>query len=475
MPVPTHPILRAVAWLSASIAVAGCSSADSRAQAALGEYQAAAASNDMVGARRALLKLVQAKDDVSEYWAELGKLQATMGQYGDAYYAFTRAYELDRSNPELVRALTQLALRSGDLATAQARADELEVLVPGDPWVKLTKGWADVGESRYDEGLIIANDVLTQTPLDPAASLLKARSLVGLGRDDEAIDSLKAHLQSVSSDPGSLTLLAQIYERRSDWASVAAVRQRLAQVNPGDRDNVTALINASLRSNNTPLARAASARLLQPQAPPGLVATVMNLWSTEWPSSQRIEDAKKFAAGAPPQQRLVYAGFLSRWGQPEDAARLVASAASLPVDAGNAEANAVLGDALSRLGKAAEAKSRLDAVIAFDPGNTTALRARTELELRLKRASDAVQDAQKLVSVAPNSAPDRILLSQAFAAAGDRTSADRTLWQAFHDIPANDAIYGALRSTRTGNPDALSDLQAEFDRQRDAQVRKGLL
>src|SRR6185503_7982111 len=99
MSVPTHPILRAVAWLLASILVAGCSSADSRAQAALGEYQAAAASNDMIGARRALLKLVQAKDNVSEYWAELGKLEASLGEYSDAYYALTRAYELDRGNP----------------------------------------------------------------------------------------------------------------------------------------------------------------------------------------------------------------------------------------------------------------------------------------------------------------------------------------------------------------------------------------
>ena len=67
----------------------------------LGEYQAAAAANDLVGARKALLELVGAKDDVADYWVELGKVQASMGSYGDAYYAFTRAYELDRSNPDL--------------------------------------------------------------------------------------------------------------------------------------------------------------------------------------------------------------------------------------------------------------------------------------------------------------------------------------------------------------------------------------
>ena len=85
MRVPNHSILRAAACLSALLAAAGCSSSDSRAAAALGESQAAAASNNMLAARQALLKLVRAKDDVADYWAELGKVQASMGAYGDAY------------------------------------------------------------------------------------------------------------------------------------------------------------------------------------------------------------------------------------------------------------------------------------------------------------------------------------------------------------------------------------------------------
>ena len=475
MPLPTHPILRAAAWLSASILVAGCSSADSRAQSALGEYQAAAASNDLVGARQALLKLVKAKDDVSEYWTELGKLDSNLGEYGDAYYAFTRAYELDRSNPDLARALTQLALRSGDLATARARAEELEVLAPGDQWVQLTKGWADVAESRYEEAIPIADALLAKSPLDPASTVLKARALFGLQRDEEAIQTLQNHLKAIPSDSSALALLAQIDERRGDWQAVTTVRQRLSEVSPNDNDNLNLLANAAFRSGNIPVARAASFRLLQPQAPPTLVSSLLQLWASQWPSPQRIDDARKLASAAGPSQRLVYAAYLSRWGSPADAGRLVANSASLPVNAQNAEANAVLGDALFRSGNMAAGKSRLDAVISFDPGNATALRARTELELRVKNSAAAVEDAQKLVTVVPNSPADRLLLSQALLASGNKSASDRALWNAFNDIPANDAIYGALRSSRNGNPDALAELQAEFDRQRDAQVRKGLL
>jgi tetratricopeptide (TPR) repeat protein len=475
MPVPTHPILRAVAWLSAALLVAGCSSSDSRAEAALGEYQAAAAANDMWSARNALLKVVRAKDDVADYWAELGKVQASMGNYGDAYYAFTRAYELDRSNPQLVRALTELALRSGDIGMAQAHAEDLEVLNPGDPWVKLVQGWSAFSESRFDQALAVSDQLLAASPYDPSATALKARALTGLNREDEALDLLTKQVQSQPADTGSFILLAKIYQRRADWAKVADITRQISRLAPQDQQNMLILIETALRSGNIGLGREASFKLLQPQADPTLVSSVLDLWVDYWQSPQRIEDARRLANGAGAEQRLIYAAFLSRIGSPADTVRLVAAAATLPVNAANAEANAVLGDALLRGGKLAEAKRRLDAVIAFDPGNSSALRARAELEIRTRQANAAVEDAQKLVTVLPTSARDRLLLARAYAAAGKRPWTERTLWAAFQDIPADEHIYAALRSTKSGNAEAMNQLQAEFERQRATKLSRGLL
>ena len=475
MSLPTHPILRAAVWLSVTLAASACSSADSRAQTALADYQSAAASNDMTGARKALLRLVQAKDDVAEYWVELGRVEATMGAYGDAYYAFTRAYELDRTNPDIVRVLTQFALRSGDLVTAQAKAQELEILAPGDPWIKLTKGWAAVGESRYDQAVAIADELLAQNRFDPGANALKGRALFGLNRVDDAVSFLAKHVDEAPSDSGSIELLAQIYERRDDWAKVADLRQRLSQIRPDDQANLLSLAEASFRSNDSSRGRAASLRLLRGQATPSLISKVLELWSSYWSSPQRIEDASILGRAAPREQRLVYARFLTRVGRSADAIKLAVNDAQFPVNANNAEANAVVGDALFRGGNVAEAERRLNAVIAFDPGNATALRARAELELRTGNAAAAIDDAQKLVTVLPNSAPDRLLLARAYTAAGDKASADRALWTAFNDIPGSYSVYVALRASRNGNAEALAELQGEFERQRDAQVHEGIL
>jgi predicted Zn-dependent protease len=476
MHLPSHPILRAVAWLSAAIAIAGCSSSDSRARAALGEYQAAAAANDLPAARKALLELVRAKDDVADYWAELGKVQATMGSYNDAYYAFTRAYELNRSDPSLVRALTELALRSGDLTQAQAKAEELEILSPGDPWVKLVKGWAAYSELRFDQALAISDAILATSQFDPSATILKARSLVAMHREAEAIDLLTRQIQAQPSDVSSMTFLAKIYQRQDNWSKVAELSQRLTGLAPADQQNALLLVEAAFRSGNVELGRKASFSLLQPTADTTTVSAVLDLWTKYWPSSQRVADARRLAAAATRQeQRLAYAEFLTRSGDAAHAIALVAPAAQLPVTAETAEPNAVLANALSRNGNVPAAKARFDAVLAFDPGNATALRGRSELELRTGNAANAVLDAQKLVTVLPSNAEDRLLLARAFAAAGNKSWMERTLWSAFQEIPADPNLLAALQSTKRGDKDGLAELNAEFERQRDNRLTRGLL
>jgi predicted Zn-dependent protease len=455
---------------------AGCKSSDAKASAALGEYQSAVAANDLYGARQALLKVVLAKDDVSDYWVELAKVQASLGSYGDAYYALTRAYELDRSNPSLLRALTEMALRSGNLAGALQHVEELSVVAPSDPWIRLTKGWAAIAELRYDEALAQSEGLLAAEPNSPAAKLLKARALLGLKQPDEAIQILTQEVEAQPSDAGSLGLLVRIHSRRGDWSTAADYAGRLAKLTPGDAENRLNHVGALLRSGNFRQARQASLSLLQPQVSSDLISKVLDLWTELWPSPQRLEDARRLAESSSRlDQKLAYASFLSRVGSPADAARLTASYATLPVTAESAQANAVLGEALVRAEKSGPAKARLDAVIAFDPGNATALRARSELSIRTGNTAAAIQDAQKLVTVLPNSTDNRLLLARAYSADHNESGSERTLWIAFQDIPADPRIFAALAARRKGNTDALNDLRSEFERQQEAKVSRGLL
>jgi predicted Zn-dependent protease len=440
----------------------------------MNDYQAAAAANDTAAARKALLALVTAKDDVSDYWAELGKLEIGAGRFGEANYAFTRAYELDRRNPDLVRAVTQLALKGGDLALAQRHASELEVIAPDDPWVKLTRGWAAIAQSQFDQALAASDALLATMPFDPSATVLKSRALIGLGRGKDATDLLEKQIAAQPSDTGSMRMLERVYERSEDWPNLAKTAQSLSSVVPDDPDNLLILVKAALRSGNVPLARQASSRLLKPDSLPVLIASVLDVWALDWHSPQRLDDARQLAARSGPVQQMIYARYLSAWGSPQDALRLAAPLASLPITAANAEANAVAADAWGRSGQIAQARQRFDAVLTFDSGNATALKGRADLFLRTGNAAAAVRDAQKLVTVVPTDAEARLLLARSFLAADNKPWADRTLWSAFQDIPANQMIFGALLATRKGDADATRELQEEFARQRDANLSRGL-
>ncbi|MEO7787876.1 MAG: tetratricopeptide repeat protein [Sphingomicrobium sp.] len=458
-----------------SIALASCNSAQSRARDAYAEYQAAMSANDLPAGRRALQKLVAAQDDVAENWLELGKLEIQAGSYADAYHSFIRAYELDRSNPEILRIIVQIAVRGGDLPSAQRYARELAVVSPGDPWVKIAGGYNALSEHRFDDAVKASDAILAATPFDPTATVLKARGLIGQNHDADARKLLEDHVRSQPSDIGGWQLLARMYQKAGDWPRVAIAVGQVLKATPGDPDSRLLLIEAALRSGNVPLARRQSAVVLQPATELGLVSAVLDRWADHWPGEQRAEDARRLANAAAPAQKAVYAAFLNQIDRPADALSLAAPYAGLPVKAGNAEWNAVVGDALSRSGRLNEAKSRLDAVIAFDSGNATALRARAQLLLRTGKTSEAIIDAQKLVTVAPQSVRDRMLLSQCYTASGDSNQAERTLWDGFHDIEASQPLLQAIVNANAKRPDVVEQVKQEYAAQLNETLGRGLL
>lgn len=460
----------------AVLCVAGCGSADSKAQRAYADYETAIAANDLPSARKALLTLVNVQDDVADNWVELGKLQATLGAYGDAQYAFTRAYELNRRDPDILRAVTQLNLRGGDFATAQTHARELELLSPSDPWIKLVDGYVALSESQWEKALAISNSLLAASPFDSNGKVLKARAMIGQGKFDDALSLLADQIVAQPKDVGALQLIEKIYEQRSDWPKVAETAQRLDQLDPGKRDISLLIISASLRAGLAGQAREVSLKLLKPGADASLITSVLDIWADYWPSAQRVTDAR--ALGAVSQNReakLAYAAFLNRVNDSAGAINLIGSSATLPVTAENVQANAVLADAFSRTGRVAEASRLFDAVLSYDSGNATALRGRAELRLRTGRPKDAVPDAQKLVSVMTSSARDRLLLARCYGAAGIPLQAENALWDGFHDIPASEALFAALKARVQNNADAVASLSEEYKQQRSAELYRGIL
>ena len=466
--------IRFGAFAAIALLLAGCGSAEYRARQAFRDYQAADAAGDLHASRVALLHLVAARDDVPEYWEDLGKVQLQLGSYSDAYYAYTRAHELDQSNVAILGTLAQLALLSGNLDAAEEKAHELELVAPDHPAVNLTFGYLALRRSNLDEAERRTDLLLRVDPYNSGAKLLKSRILLQRDQPKAAVALLDEQVRVNPRDAGSLKALALLQEDQGNWPAVATAASQMVQLNAKDHDAALLFIEANFKANNIAAALQASRSLLTPAAPGDLVDAVLTLWSDQWRGEASIEEARRLVRSASPEQRLAYASFFNRAGSPEDAALLLGSAPRLPVSRANASTNAIFADSLALRGRVADAKRLFDAVLAEEPDHVYALRGRTRLQLQTKAYVPAIHDAQRLVSILPQSASDRLLLAQAYAEAGDQRQLDRTLWDAFHDIPADKHLFAALRTHvgKSGDADAVNRVGKEFLQQRDVALAR---
>ena len=452
--------------------LAGCSSREDRAQAALAQYEAAAATGDLLASRTALLALVGADDSNAEYWEQLGRIQIQLGAFDDAYYALSRASELDRSNASALGTLAQLALTSGNVEAAEEHADKLALLQPDHPAVRLTYGYVALNRSNLDEADRQVDPLLRVSPREPLANLLKARILVARGKRVDAVSLLEAQTSGKPDDAGAWKALMGLHLRDQDWSGVQRAASRLASLKPEERDPALAAIDAAFRHNDISAGLRGSERFLRPQAPSEDVDDVLTIWADRWKSPAALSEARKRVGSAPPEHRLAYATYFNRAGSPDDAAALLGAQPQWPLTAGNMSSNSLIAETLVLRGQYREAKQVFDAVLAREPDHVHALRGRINLEIRMNAPRAAITDAQRLVTVSPRSARERLLLARAFAAAGDQRQVDRTLWDAFHEIPANFLLYEALRAhvVKSGGAEAGARVDAEFRQQQDVDL-----
>ena len=460
-----------------SITLASCNSRERAARNAFQAYQAAAATGDLPTIRNALLTLVAADEGVADYWVQLGKVHAALGASSDAYFAFTRAHELNRADPAVLQAMTQLALRGGNLELAEQNAKELGLLSPEDPAVRLTIGYVALRRGNFDDAEKEAETLLAKNPYDSSAKILKSRILLRKGDAAKAIALLADQVKMMSTDIPAIRTLIGLADRQDDSAGVAHYATMLLAQQPDNMPLRLQLIEAYLHGGQIEPARQATLFALKPDAPAKTIAVMLAPWAEIAPRPAFAADAERLAQGGSFPQQLAYAAFLNRVGQYQAAARISTPAALLPVIVNNVEPNAILATAWSHLGQLPEAKERFDAVLAVDGGQPIALRGRSELALQMHDNRRAIEDAQKFVSVLPTSADARILLARCFEAAGDRRNQERTLWDAFHEIPANRNVFGVLRAylARTQGPDAVARLTTEYNDQRDAEMTRDFL
>lgn len=459
-----------------TLSLGGCGYLQQRdARASYNEYQQALAAGDLSAARKALIKVVRTEQDVPEYWMALGRLQLQLNSYRGAYNAYSHAHELDRSNVEALAAMAQLALASGEAELATEHARSLALIAPTNPMVAMVHAYTDLQAGNLDKAEAGVDGVLADAPNDSFATRLKARVLLAKTQFDNAIVLLEAQHRAVPDDKATTQNLAAMYKLRGDWRNLARVQYDAHRLEPKNQRVSRDTVEAFLRAGNVAAAAELSAPLLQSTANPKLIEDVLALWADYAPRGSTLPD-EKLARAASGERRVSFANYYNRIGKPAAAATLLGKS-QLPVGQANARWNAVFAQSLALQGRSADAKRLLDLVLDREPDQADALRARSALEIKSGLGRQAVIDAQRLITVEPDSGEDRILLAQAFLAAGNGDEVRRTLWQAFQDLPQDERVFSALKSVLGSNRDVDGQrrLDDEYKDRRMSQLEKDLV
>ncbi|URD61536.1 tetratricopeptide repeat protein [Sphingomonas sp. KRR8] len=468
-----HSTLFLFATLSASLLLTACNSREAKSQTAVNQYQTAVAQGDVQAIRKALLALVAADDTQAQYWVELGKVQVQLGDLGAAFNAFQRAYELNRADPAVLGFLTQIALRGGQLDQAEKYARELELVNASDPAVPLTYGYValrrgDLAEADKQAGLILAAN-----SFDPSGKVLRSRVRLQEGKPDEAVALLREQVQAQPSDQLSLRALLGLYEYREQWADAGSTARLLLNWVPKDQDVRGRLILAEIRAGR-PQAALPDLKAGLSQASSQEATALLNPWLLTGQADLALPVAVRAGEEAPLEKKVAIANFILRAGKPKLVADMLEGSATEPVTATNINANALYATAIGMLGQAGPAVQLLNEALALDGANVKALRGRAMLRSRAGQHQGAIEDAQKFVAADRASSEARLLLANTYVAAGQPDAAKRTLWDGFHDIPADRSIYQALQSfvQRMDGPSAAQSLREEYNDQRnDAMIR----
>lgn len=467
----------------------------------------------------ALLALVPACSDPEARLAERmerGEGALEEGHYRQAGLEFRSALQLDPNLADAHWGLARSLLGEGEPAQAYWELRETLRLDPGNEDAVLASvrlvGIASPEDA--EEMLHDAEAVLEARPESWPAHVLRGRALGRMGEDAEAAEALAHAMELAPDEPLPVYQAAELARQTGRPEDAERLLERLVELDPGSAAwSELARLLASYPERDAD-AEAAYRKALELAAPEQRVQALRSLAGFLF-ARDRFEEARALLEGAiadspdPNAIRLVLASLHATRGdqreaeavlgevaadQPDDPRPLVLMA-ELRARAGDLEgALEAVEEALSRdpadvdarlskagllvdlsrrdedMEKLAQARATLDAVLAQDPGQPSALMLRARLAILESRFDGAEKDLRRALDARPDWAQAQLLLGQTLVAQGDGRGARAALERAVQLEPGLTSaqqslarLYADLRDDRATIETGLRALEGAPD------------
>ncbi|MDC8753612.1 tetratricopeptide repeat protein [Erythrobacter sp. sf7] len=425
--------------MACSLLFAGCSDKVSEAAeyAAIAQVQLEAGNLDE--ARQNVQQAIIARDDVADYFVLLGRIELQSGKLPSAFNAYSRALDLQADNLEILQAIAELGLQTDRLSEAEEAADRMLLLFPGASRAMLVKGFLAIEAGRLEEAERFSDEILELNPNDEGGAILAARLLALKGQFEDAVAAVLETREAIGETEALNATLLEIYRAQGNAKGMREAFPKVIAQTGEDSNYQIDFVNFLYKTGNIRAARAEAAKAIAAQPNDRTRLALLNRLFLEYDRAP-ISPAQlsTMAVSATLATRLALARFYFDSAQYKEARSLLAQ----PLAEGVVEAQAHAARIALSEGRVQESDRLINAVLARDPRNPDALVARAERRLASGKIDGAIEDANIVVSDAPQEYAGYAALANAHLAKGSEVRA-RQVFERGVDFLSQSGILAA--------------------------------
>ncbi|MET0374274.1 MAG: tetratricopeptide repeat protein, partial [Rhizorhabdus sp.] len=453
------------------LALAACGSSERKAAKAATRYDSYYAKRDYFSARVEITKAIAAQDDVPGYWAKLARAQLGLGNYLDAYSAYSRVIELNPNDEEAIQALAELSYSGGSFKDAEKFADQILAGQPRSLRMLLVKGTVHAARRELPEARAITDKMLEIDPANEGAAILSARLLNMEGERARAIASLEKSIAEDGESSAKLLAVLDLYMGGNDFPKTARTYSRLFAMAPGDVSMRLDYVRLLYEQDRPDRALEMLARLTRRHpADTELQQRIVDIWNEVGSAKVDVDRVRRFVNAQADDHMKVALGHLlldqKRYGEAEAVLRpfIDSLTKDAPITAAKVEADVLYAGALSGLRRDAQALTLVDRILAFDDSNPRALHMRVRISLAAGDVARALRDAQALVRDNPSMVDGRVELAEIYVRRKETILADDAYAHAMNDLDEDPDMLSAYVTylLRTGRQSRALDIAKRF-------------
>lgn len=450
-----------LALISALLILSACTDrqGDAAEAAALASAQFEAGNLD--DARKNIQKAIIARDDVAEYFILLGQIELAARKPAGAFNAYSRALDLQADNLDVLQAIAELGLQTDRLKEADEAAGRILLLFPGSTRAMLVKGFIAIERGRLDDAHKYVSDIFAQNPDDQGGAVLSARLSAIEGKFDEAVAKIQKIRASSPENAAVDATLLEVFRAQGNAQGMLSVFPAVISAAEGDPKYLLDQVNLLYKIGQRGAARKEAWRAIaqNPNDPvllSGLTALFLE-YDQEPLSVLQIQGLKQSGTRL---SRLALSRFFLESGQ----ADLAQSVIQRLVDEGVLEAQALSSRILLVKGDGQGARTLAQAVLGRDPRNLDALLTRSAIRRAGGEIEGALEDANIVVSDAPQEYAGYVALAKAQLAMGSELRARQVFERGIDALPQSALLVAEYSAflRKDGDQGRLVSLHADL-------------